>query len=107
MIFKKGNMWKISGLPTKYSTREEAEQALAKINVQEAKLDKARKQKLIEEQEKALAIELERQKKLDQLRADSTLFEKMIVKNICDVCNLEPCECSTYTKKTELGKYEE
>lgn len=107
MIFQKGNMWKISGYPEKYTTLEAAEKALSIINKNVANAQKIEEQKeAIQRQQVALAEE-ERLKKLTQLAEDSTPFEKMIAKNICKLCNLEPCECFTSIKKTELGRFEE
>lgn len=107
MIFQKGNMWKISGHPQKYTTLEEAEKALAIINKNVAKINEIEKQKEAEQEQQAALAEEERLKKLSQLAVDSTPFEKMIAKNICKLCNLEPCECFTSIKKTEVGSYEE
>lgn len=107
MIFQKGNMWKISGHPEKFSTLEEAEKALSIINKNIAKISENEKQKEAMQRQQVALAEEERLKKLSQLAEDSTPFEKMIVKNICKLCNLEPCECFTSIKKTEVGSYEE
>lgn len=96
MIFQKGNMWKISGYPQKYETFEEAERILAKIE-RRALLDADMKAEQSESYAK------EREEKLKQLAEDSTPYEIMIAKNVCLICNLEPCECFTYTKRTEAG----
>jgi hypothetical protein len=90
-------MWKISGYPQKYETFEEAERILAKIE-RRALLDADMKAEQSESYAK------EREEKLKQLAEDSTPYEIMIARNICLICNLEPCECFTYTKKTEAGQ---
>lgn len=104
MIFEKRGMWKISGRPEKYATYEEAQSVLAKIDVNAANKLKA-KQSI--ENEKAAKAEQDRLEKLKNLAEDSTPLERMIVKNICKLCNLEPCECFTSIKKTEPGRFEE
>ena len=100
MIFQKRGMWKISGYPEKYATIEEAEAVLAKLGIQ---TQKAAENKATIELKKAKIDEEDRLKKLSQLAEDSTPYEKMILKNICTTCYLEPCECFTYTKKMDLG----
>jgi hypothetical protein len=96
MIFRKGDGWKVSGHPKRFSTFEEAEAFLAKKTAA-ANLT-AEVVKAIEET-KAAAHE----EKLKLLREESTPYEIMIAKNVCLICNLEPCECFTYTKRTEVG----
>ena len=104
MIFQKGDMWKISGSSQKYATRKEAESVLAvKLAVEE------RRQEGLEEKKKESLLVMqdvlkERAKKLLLLTENSTPFEIMIAKNICTTCNLEPCECFIFTKKTDLGE---
>ena len=90
MIFEKRGRWKISGYAQSYATVEEAESVLAGKAVEPSK-------KL------AQLAEEEKSKKLAQLAEDSTPYEKMIVKNICTTCDMEPCECFTYTRKMDLG----
>ncbi len=104
MIFQKRGLWKISGHAQKYATREEAEIVLAKMQKNTAKLEEVEKEKAIEEKKQEAVREEERLEKLKQLAEDSTPYEKMIAKNICLICNLEPCECFTSTKKTEAGQ---
>lgn len=103
MIFQKGSMWKISGHPQKYATYEEALLVSEKLGIKAEKA--AAVEAAAEESRKAAAdaAEEERLKKLADLASDSTPYEKMIAKNICTTCDMEPCECFTYTKKTELG----
>jgi hypothetical protein len=104
MIFEKRGMWKISGQPQKYATYDEAHAALEKINAMALVVEDRRKaENDLKAAAKATADE-ERAKKLAQLAEDSTPYEKMIVKNICIICDMEPCECFTYTKKTDLGE---
>jgi len=104
MIFQKNGLWKISGHPQKYTTFEEAQKVFNEAQAQKTlKLETA---KAKEDLEKA-AYEKEREEKLKQLAEDSTPYEIMIAKNICLICNLEPCECFTYTKKTEVGQSED
>jgi hypothetical protein len=96
MIFQRGPYWAVSGSSVKYATREEAE-AVASVLIQ-----KEEARKLAEEQ----ARKAELQEKLDRINnldKDSTPYEIMIEKNICKLCNLEPCECFTYIKRTEPG----
>jgi hypothetical protein len=107
MIFQKRGLWKISGHAQKYATLEEAESALAKIQSKIAMIEAKEMEKVIEEEKKELAREQERQEKLKQLSEDSTPYEKMIAKNICLICDLEPCECFTYTTKMEVGQSED
>jgi len=103
MIFQKRGMWKISGHAQKYATYEEAEAVLARLGIQaeKAALASAVVAEAAAEVQKAALVE--RLEKLAQLAEDSTPFEKMIAKNICTTCNLEPCECFIYTKKMDLG----
>ena len=107
MIFKKHGMWKISGHPQKYATFEEAEIVLAKLQKNAVKLEEIEKAKVAEVERKEVIAYKEREEKLKQLSADSTPYEVMIAKNICLICNLEPCECFTYTKKMEVGQSED
>jgi hypothetical protein len=96
MIFQKGDGWKVSGHPKRFSTLEEAESFLAKKTVANNKIEAA-SQAVVEAEAAA------HEEKLKLLREQSTPFEKMIARNICLICNLEPCECFTYTKRTEAG----
>ncbi len=104
MIFQKRGMWKISGHPQKYSTFEEAQAVLDRMQKTEQKISAAAEAQKIAEK---AAYEKDREEKLKQLAEDSTPLEVMIAKNICLICNLEPCECFTYTKRTEAGQYED
>jgi len=107
MIFEKRGMWKISGYPEKYATFEQAQSALEKINAGAAKEVEV---KLNEEKVRlaeAAKAEEDRLEKLKTLLEDSTPYEKMIAKNICKLCNLEPCECFTSIRKTGRGRFEE
>lgn len=83
MIFEKRGRWKISGYAQSYATVEEAEAKLTEKSI-------AEEEKSIAEEKKSIA-------------EDSTPFEKMIDKNICTTCDMEPCECFTYTRKMDLG----
>ena len=96
MIFQKGDGWKVSGHPKRFSTLEEAESFLAKKTAA-ANLTAEVAQAAVEAEAAA------HEEKLKLLREESTPFEKMIARNICLICNLEPCECFTYTKRTEAG----
>jgi hypothetical protein len=100
MIFEKRGMWKISGRAQSYATLEEA---LARLGIQaeKATLASAVVAEAAAEVQKAALVE--RLEKLAQLAEDSTPFEKMIAKNICTICDMEPCECFTYIRKTDLG----
>ena len=92
MIFQKGGMWKISGYAQKYATYEEATAALNKINkIVEKKVAEAVTIK--ERMEVAAKAAMEEAIAKADLAEDSTPYEKMILKNICLICNLEPCEC--------------
>lgn len=104
MIFQKGSMWKISGYPQKYATLEEAQAVLAKLGIQAEKVEAAKAVEAQKEIESAKIVEADRLERLAKLSLDSTPFEKMIEKNICTTCDMEPCECFTYTKKTDLGE---
>lgn len=107
MIFEKRGMWKISGYPEKYATYAEAAKALESLGIQQQKVEIAKAVSAEEEKKKVEAAEAERLKRLAQLSEDSTPYEKMIAKNICTICDMEPCECFTSIKKTELGRFEE
>ena len=89
MIFQRGRYWALPNDTRKFSSREEAQAAYDKI---------VAKQELIRKHEEETIKRL-----LDALDEDSTPFEIMIQKNICKLCNLEPCECFTSIKKTEPG----
>jgi hypothetical protein len=103
MIFKKGDRWKISGYASSYATLVEAERVLAKLGLQATAIAEKVASEAIKEAEKVAIAEIERLEKLSKLAIDSTPYEKMIAKNICTTCDMEPCECFTYTKKTDLG----
>jgi len=89
MIYQKGEYWAIRGYPQKYTSLE------AVTAVYERMLAK-------EEAAKLRAV-MELKKVLEKLSPDPTPYEIMIEKNVCKICNLEPCECFTSIKKTELG----
>lgn len=84
MIYQKGNYWKIKGNYKPFKTKEEAEafQALASGEVIQEK--PPMKEQILEPTE-------------------NTPYENMIEKTVCKLCDLEPCECFIFTKKTELG----
>lgn len=84
MIYQKGKYWKIRGNLNLYNSREEAELAGMKKD-EPAPIFIPQKESIIEPFE-------------------NSPFENMIEKNICNTCNLEPCECSHYTSKTDLGE---
>ena len=100
MIFEKRGMWKISGYPQKYATREEAEAILAKLTARQSMVEELETQK---NEELRILAEKEREERLKKLAEDSTPYEVMIAQNVCLICNLEPCECFTYTEKMEVG----
>lgn len=83
MIYQKGDRWKIRGKLGVYRTREEAE--AAELGVSEIPVHK---ESIIEPFE-------------------NSPFENMIEKSICNICNWEPCECSHYMSKTDLGEFSE
>lgn len=89
MIYQKGEFWAIRGFSQKYTTFEAVTAAYEKMLAKEAA------QKLREE--------LQLKKVIESLEPDPTPYEIMIQKSICKICNLEPCECFIYTKRTELG----
>jgi hypothetical protein len=89
MIYQKGDMWAIRGYSQKYFTLEEATTAYQKMFAKE-------------EAAKVKAI-MELKKVLEKLHPEPTPYEVMIQKNVCKVCNLEPCECFTSIEKTERG----
>lgn len=101
MIFQKGDGWKISGYPQKYETREKAEAILAKLTARQSMVEELETQK---NEEKRVLVEKEREERLKKLAEDSTPYEAMIARNVCLICNLEPCECFTYTEKMEVGQ---
>ena len=96
MIFQRGNYWAISNDSRKFTTEEDAQSAYNKIL---AKQERVKKQ---EEEDRKLALRMKIET-IQGLAHDSTPYEIMIEKNICKLCNLEPCECFTSIKKTELG----
>jgi len=100
MIFKKGDSWKISGYPQRYSSFQEAQSILEKLQ-RRAELDaemKEQAERLENEQ-----YQKEREEKLKKLAENSTPYEIMIAKNVCLICNLEPCECFAFTEEMEPG----
>lgn len=86
MIIQRGKYWALANDTRKFASEEEAQAAYNKILA---------KQERIKQEE--------RRRLLQNIDEDSTPFEIMIQKNICKLCNLEPCECFTSIKKTELG----
>lgn len=82
MIYSKGNYWKIRGRLDKYESLEAAQAAEAKLSGEEYIPPVTRQ---ITEP------------------AEKTPYENMIEKTVCNLCDLEPCECFIFTKKTEPG----
>lgn len=103
MIFEKRGTWKISGRPERYATYEQAAAVLEKLGILEEKAVSAKAISIEENKKKAAAAEADRLERLAKLSFDSTPYEKMIAKNICTTCDMEPCECFTSIKKTEPG----
>ena len=108
MIFQKRNRWKISGYSQSYSTLEEAQKVFEKVQDKKDNAQKLEEERLLQQLLKnevdRLKYEEERKEKLEKLAEDSTPYEIMLAKNICTTCDLEPCECLPYTKKTDLGE---
>lgn len=95
MIYQKGEFWAIRGYSQKYQSYDDAKASENLIITKT--LAKEEMQKKIES-EKLLEIK-------SRIGWDSTPYEIMIEKNICKLCNLEPCECSRCTSKMGLGEY--
>jgi hypothetical protein len=89
MIHKRGEYWAIKGSSRKYASMEAASVDYAKM--------------LAKEEAVKLKADLAYKKLLESLEPDPTPYEIMIEKNICKLCNLEPCECFTSIKKMEPG----
>jgi hypothetical protein len=91
MIYQKGNYWKIRGNYMPFRTKEEAEayeqKALAALRgeVIEEYVKPPMKEQIVEP-------------------IENTPYENMIGKTVCKLCDLEPCECFIFTKKTEPGR---
>jgi hypothetical protein len=89
MIYQKGEFWAIKGFSNKYTSLEAVTEVYGKM--------------LAKEEAVKLKADLAYKKLLDSLEPDPTPYEIMIEKNICKLCNLEPCECFTSIKKMEHG----
>lgn len=94
MIFQKGQYWGISGSYVKYSSYESAKEAYDK---QQSKIAAREAEEYARHQESIKKI-------IEKLGEGYTPYEVMIEKNICKLCNLEPCECLHYMSKTGLGE---
>jgi hypothetical protein len=88
MIYPKGNYWKIRGNTRIFRTKEEAEafqeSTLAAERGEVVKEKPPMKEQILEPTE-------------------NTPYENMIEKTVCKLCDLEPCECFIFTRRTELG----
>lgn len=100
MIYQKGEYWAIRGHPNKYTSYEDVKAAYIKMKEKEAAKAAKIAAALLQE---ALQEEKYRAEVKERLGLEATPFEIMIEKKICTICDLEPCECFTFTKKTELG----
>ena len=89
MIYSKGKYWKIRGKLGAYESLEAAQEA--QIAMQAA------------ERGEVYVPPTAPQKTQIIEPAENTPYENMIEKNVCKLCDLEPCECFTFIKKTEPG----
>ena len=96
MIFQRGRYWALSGDTRKFASEEEAQAAYNKILAKQELIKKR------EEEDRRIELQM-RLEKISGLAYDSTPYEIMIEKNVCKLCNLEPCECFTSIKKMEPG----
>ena len=90
MIYSKGKYWKIRGKLGKYESLEAAQAAEAKLLAEERG-------------EEPVSVPPPPMPKQIREPAENTPYENMIEKTVCKLCDLEPCECFIFTKKTEPG----
>lgn len=91
MIYSKGNYWKIRGNTHIFRTKEEAEAfEMAALAAERGEVIETPAKKPPMKEQIIEPIE-------------NTPYENMIEKNVCKLCNLEPCECFIFIKKTEPG----